>query len=223
MGAERARVHRYRCVIAGDLADGSFPRSGGEDYLSDPEVIRSFAAAGVDLSPRSGIDEERLLFYQVVTRATDRLVLSRQTHDDNGRPVRGSTFVDEVLDLYRDPETRMHFNGAPPCRSLGLDGLVQHEQAPRTERRTLRAHASDDKPHSNERVEEARRRAARVVNPLSEAARRQAEEREAFSASELETYLQCPFRWCIQRLVQPRELDDTLDAAAAGSVSSSSR
>jgi ATP-dependent helicase/DNAse subunit B len=43
-------------------------------------------------------------------------------------------------------------------------------------------------------------------------------EREVFSASEIEAYLQCPYRWYIERLVRPRELDERIDSAAAGRV-----
>lgn len=216
MGAERVRGRRYECVIVGGLNEGGFPRRTHEDVLTDPAVQQAFQTLGLDLAPRSGIAEERLLFYQVITRARKRLVLSTQTHDADGRRLRGSVFVEEVLDLYRDPSSREYFNGEPPVKELGLDGLAEHEHAPRSERRTLRSIAAADGGGKGVRWGETLRRARRGTPALSEAARRHAGNREAFSASEIETYLQCPFRWCVQHLVQPRELDDALDAAAAG-------
>lgn len=216
MGAERARARRYRCVILAGLRDGEFPRLAGESALSDPGLLSEFARAGVDLGDRSGIEEERLLFYQVITRATERLVLSRQTNDENAKPLRGSVFIDEVLDLYRDPVTRCYFAGEPPVRRLGLDGLAEHPDAPLSERRALRAAALSREESGDERLSEASRRAEDARHGLSEAAKRSASQRTSFSASELEAYLKCPFLWCVQRLVQPRELDDRLDAAATG-------
>lgn len=215
-GAERARTRRYRCVIVGGLRDGEFPRAAGEDALSDPSVVAAFATAGIDVQTRSGLDEERLLFYQVVTRATERLVLSRQTHDAEGRPLRGSVFVEELLDLYRDPDTREYFAGEPPVRRLGLDAYADQPEAPKSRRRALRGTTSRGGRSCEPAVTEARRRATRRVPALSVAAQRMAAGRQAFSASDIEAYLKCPYLWCMQRLVKPRELDERLDAAAAG-------
>lgn len=217
LGAERVRGRSFECVVVGGLTAGEFPRTAHEDSLSDAEVSEVFSRAGVDLSPRSGLDEERLLFYQVVTRATARLILSRQTHDAGGRPVRPSIFLDEVLDLYRDPVSREYFDGEPPVHRLGLDGLAEHPSAPVSLRRELRTRAAAPAVvGESAQVHTARMRASIGSPRLSPAARERVAERERFSASEIETYLQCPFRWCVQRLIQPRELDEALDQAAIG-------
>lgn len=217
MSAERVRGRRYRCVILGGLTAGEFPRSEHENALSDPAVAASFAKAGVDLSPRSGLAEERLLFYLAATRATERLVLSRQTHDADGRALRPSVLVEEVLDLYRHPVTREWFAGEPPVHTLGLDGLAEAEWAPHTNRRARRTLVSDPERRSAA-PSEVLRRARGGMTALSEAARALMAERERFSASELESYLTCPYLWCVQRLVQPRELDESVDERVMGQL-----
>lgn len=216
LGAERARGASYRCLIVGGLNAGEFPRTSREDALADPTLAAAFSRARIDLASRVGHDEERLLFYQLVTRASERLVLSRQSHGEEGQPLRGSIFLDEVLDLYRDPVSLEYYAGEPPVRRLGLDGVAMGVEAPVSERRTMRSEALSPEPGACGRLREARRRARPRPSGISEQVRRHMADRECFSASELETYLQCPYRWAIQRLVQPRELDERVDQAAMG-------
>ncbi len=218
VSAERARGRRYDCVILGGLTAGEFPRLTHEDALSAPGIARAFERAGIDMSPRSDLEAERLLFYLAATRASERLVLSWQSHSCDGQPLRRSVFVDELLDLYMDPVSGEWYADAPPLRTLGLDGSSLHPAGPETERRTLRARASKNarKGGDEATIAEARRRAVRGKDPASDAVRRATAERRVFSPSEIEAYLQCPFRWYVGRIVAPRELDERFDAASAG-------
>jgi len=223
MSAERIRGRRFECVIAGGLVAGEFPRRVREDVLSAPGMREVFAMAGIDVSERGGTDVERLLFYQVVTRASRRLVLSWQSHDHDGKPLRPSILLEELLDLYRDPATGEYFAGKPPHHTLGLDGLALHSTGPNTPRRGWRAIAAGEDADpalvdgdAEWRVAEAARRIAPGTRGLGGAVKEQLASREVFSASEIETYLQCPFRWYAERVIRPRELDVRLDAAAAG-------
>jgi RecB family exonuclease len=163
-----------------------------------------------------GTDEERLLFYQAVTRASARLVLSWQSHDSSGSPVRPSIFLEELLDLYRDPTSGDFFAGEPPHRFLGLDAQEDHPSAPRSVRRSARSRVVDAAAQCTGAPQEAKRRAVRPQTPISDGVKRAMDGREVFSASEIEVYLQCPHRWYVQRLLQPRELDESVDAAAVG-------
>lgn len=218
MGAERVRGRRYDCVIIGGLTAGEFPRTTGQDALSAPGVAEAFQRAGIDLAPRSDVSAERLLFYLAATRAKRRLVLSWQSHDAEGRPKRPSLFLDEVLDLYgTDPSGPWPPVGVPH-HVLRLDAQGEQDGAPRSPRRTLRTQAAQQ-PELHGRhpaVTEAHRRARGGFAPQSEAVRRANAERASFSASEIETYLQCPYRWYIDRMIRPRELDERFDRSAAG-------
>lgn len=218
MGVERIRGRHYDCVIIGGLTTGEFPRAAGQDALSAPGVIDVFERAGIDLAPRSDVSAERLLFYLAATRATRKLVLSWQSHDAEGRPLRPSLFLEEVLDLYRTGEGD---GGSPPGlphHILRLDAQDEQDGAPRSVRRTLRTQAAQvvGSQGSHPAVVEARRRARVALTQESEAVRRANAERTAFSASEIETYLQCPYRWYIDRMIRPRELDDSFDRSATG-------
>lgn len=41
---------------------------------------------------------------------------------------------------------------------------------------------------------------------------------EMFSATEIEAYLQCPYRWFYERVVRPGDIDSEVDARAIGSI-----
>jgi ATP-dependent helicase/DNAse subunit B len=216
MNAQRARGGTFSCVIVGGLVDGSFPARAHEGALSAPGVDRELRRAGIDMDERAGVGQERLLFYQVVSRATDRLVLSRQSFNTDGVAVRGSIFLEELLDLYRDPVSGEAYAGMPPIKRLGLDGMAENPSGPRTLRRSHRASASAGL--ADARLVESRRRGAARAPSLSAQARDAVARRERFSASEIEAYLTCPYHWCVQRLVRAEELDERIDSAATGSL-----
>lgn len=220
LGAERARGRRYQCVILGGLTSGEFPRGEREDSLQAPAVKRVLERAGIDLEPRTTVADERLLFYRIVTRASQRLVLSRRSHDADGNALRPSIFLDELLDLYRDPDTGTSPAGEPERHSCGLEASASGQHVVVSRRRALRtlASGSGTADESEPRLEEAVRRAHTRRETVSAAVRRTTAERGAFSASEIEAYLQCPMRWCVERQVRPRELDEGIDAAAAGRI-----
>lgn len=219
MGAERVRGGRYERIIIGGLVMGEFPGLSGQDALSAPGVTAFFQRAGIDLAPRSDVSAERLLFYLAATRATRTLVLSWQSHDAEGRPLRPSIFLDEVLDLYRGAAGDPELPEGPPLSVLRLDTHDEREGAPQSVRRALRTRIA--RPTAGAEtlaVVDARRRAhhTREPAPQPEAVRHMNSERTVFSASEIETYLQCPYRWFVERMVRPRELDERFDRSAAG-------
>jgi ATP-dependent helicase/DNAse subunit B len=218
MGVERVRGRHYDCVIIGGLTTGEFPPTTGEGALSAPGVSDVFLRAGIDVAPRNDVSAERLLFYLAATRATRKLVLSWQSHDAEGRPLRPSLFLEEVLDLYRSGGDEAGLPPGLPHHVLRLDAQDEQDGAPRSPRRTLRTQAARAAgPHGlHPAVIEARRRAHTALTPESEAVRRVNAERTVFSASEIETYLQCPYRWYIDRMIRPRELDERFDRSAAG-------
>jgi ATP-dependent helicase/DNAse subunit B len=219
MSAERIRGRRFECVILGGLTADEFPRTTREDALSAPEIAAALERAGIGLPSRATLDDERLLFYQVVTRASRRLVLSAQSHSAEGTARRRSVFVEELLDLYRDGETGELRDGGPPYRALGPGDVGLTSEAPTSERRELQETArsgglADDA--WRDRIAAARRRARPETPVLGSADADILAQRETFSASEIELYIQCPYRWYVERVVRPTSLDVAVDAAAAG-------
>jgi RecB family exonuclease len=133
--------------------------------------------------------------------------------------MRPSIFLDEVLDLYREPGSEPDDFSGLPHSILRLDAQGAESAAPRSPRREQRSTAAllSNGGHSSERaLLEALRRASCGKEPISLAVAQATEDRVVFSASEIEMYLQCPFRWCVDRMVKPRELDDRFDRSAAG-------
>lgn len=222
MSVTRLRGRRYACVILGGLAAGEFPRAVREDALLAPDVVEGLRSMGLDAEPRLSVADERLLFYQAVTRASERLVLSRQTHDDDGEERAASPFWEELLDLYRDPATGEWYAGEPPRRFLGLDGFALDPDAPTSLRRRLRA-AAQGTPPAGEltelcrvRLEHARYRVRTHPTTVGGDVAQELAQRDVFSVSDIELYLQCPFRWYVERILRPGALDADVDPATVG-------
>lgn len=231
MSAERARGRRFECVVVGGLNDGRFPRAVAEDPLRMSGIADTVPGLGVDTAARSDREMERLLFYQVATRASRRLVLSWQSHDSEGRPKRPSIFLEEVLDLYRcsdeiraEAAGEQHVQRGPEPAVLGPDWFTGHSAGPLTERRALRSASIPGSSgravpaEGDGRIAGAQRRARRPACELSDTARRVLSDRTVFSVSEIEAYLQCPFAWFVAYVLRPRPLDSRFDAAAIGRV-----
>ncbi len=222
MGAERARARRFECVIVGGLTAAEFPGSGRDDVFSSPALARDLRDAGVGAAPRRDLEAERLLFYQVVTRASRRLVLSRQSHDAQGRPQPPSIFLDEVLDLYRWDGDGERNPLRQPDRLLRPADLTRGPAAPMTTRRELRAlvasgcGSSDVDTGQLTRLADARRRAGEAVRASDADSIDGLSDAGAISVTDIETYIVCPRRWYVERVLRPRELDSRSDGSDAG-------
>lgn len=216
MSAERARSRRFAAVILGGLTAGEFPLSPAEDSLNSGGVAEELALAGIDVAPRTDLDAERLLFYQVVTGARRRLVVSYIVCDDDGRPVRESQFIHELRDVYRDPVTGDEYGQQPQERRLTLADLTEGPDAPSTERRQLRAMA--EQGAQLPAVARALRRRAGRRPCLSQEVLGALASRDVFSVSEIEGYLACPYKWFYQNHLRPESLDEPIDVRTRGSL-----
>ncbi|MGB4592859.1 MAG: PD-(D/E)XK nuclease family protein [Coriobacteriia bacterium] len=216
MSAERARSRRFSAVILGGLTAGEFPLSSPEDALNSGGVAEELGQAGIDVAPRTDLDAERLLFYQVVTGARRRLIVSYTVCDDDGRPVRESQFIHELKDVYRDPVTGEGYGPQPPERRLTLADLTEAPDAPSTARRQLRMMA--EQGAELPAVARALRRRAGRRPCLSQEVLGALASRAVFSVSEIEGYLACPYKWFYQNHLRPEPLDDPIDARTRGSL-----
>jgi ATP-dependent helicase/DNAse subunit B len=88
-----ARGLSFRAVALVGLAEGEFPRAATEDPLL-PETDR----AALNLPPRLSGDEVTF-FYQAVTRAAEKLLLTRPYLADDGQPWEPSLYWNEVQRL----------------------------------------------------------------------------------------------------------------------------
>jgi RecB family exonuclease len=97
LSADSARHVSAPYVFLAGLSERSFPPAQREDCLYGEAETRELVAAGLPLAPRVQRRwHEMLLFYQVATRATRRLVLSYPALDDAAQPLSPSPYLSEV-------------------------------------------------------------------------------------------------------------------------------
>jgi RecB family exonuclease len=180
-------------VIIGGLTASETPRQGSDDRLEGDAVRGALEALGLVVDPEEQARAERLSFYLAVASATASLTLVRRDTDDDGRPLRGSVFWEEFLDLYREV-------GAPSERSEGLP--PERRREPVGERPGGRACLA---------------RGA-LTDPAALASLAAI---ESVSPGDIERYAACPYRWFVERRLRPRTPDVEVDVMVAGSVAHS--
>lgn len=202
--AHRLRGRRFAALVLGGLSSREFSAERSESLTE--ELLRRLGH-GNSLDPGKA---ERLLYYMVVTRARERLVLVRQSSDASGEALRPSPFLEETLDLYRTAEEAAE--GSPPP-GMNVARVSAHEMmmaAPAFSagRAELRRDARTRGPVAPPR--------GVLIDPES---LELLEKREEFAVSEIEAYLSCPYRWFYQRALRPRELDAEFGARERGTRS----
>ncbi|MCD6014873.1 MAG: ATP-dependent nuclease subunit B-like protein [Solirubrobacterales bacterium] len=203
LGPYRIRAGRARHLFCAGLQEGEFPRrSAGDPLLGEGRR----AQLGIEaLRRRDALDEERYLFHACVSRPTEHLYLSWQAADDEGAPAARSPFVDEVLDLLGpDPATAE----AQLTRRRGLERVVFGPDEAPSSHELARAQAL-----AGPRIAEPKPGPLAVPEVLAEL-----ERRELLSASTLERWLECPYRWFVDHELRPQRLDPESDALLLGSI-----
>ena len=201
--AARIGSRRFDEVIIAGLTQTESPTAAQETFASQVHALATGREGGADEKLA------RLEFYSLLTRARKRLSLVRQTVSSDGVMQLASPLLNEVLDLYRDSEPD---DSAPFGKESSLE-IVRCEDARAfmpvftAGRREARLLAGGSPTTS------------RVVlhDTVSAEAAAQASHGRVFSATEIETYLECPYRWFFTRVLQPRDIDSAMDAAALGS------
>jgi ATP-dependent helicase/DNAse subunit B len=242
--ASQCRAVPVPYLFVGGMSEKSFPSPHHADALYSESERRKLNRHGLSLGHRrSAFEEEMLLFYQVVTRAERRLVFSYPATDSQGEPLLASEFLEDALSAF-DPECvrrstpdqldpvpaddAVYSVAAARVRAVddalagrveGLSRLQAHEPLAAVCDNLLAALTTT---HA--------RRQVQAFGPfegvlLGDKARRQIARRfgrtYSFSATELETYAVCPFRYFLSTLIGAAELQDpdaTDDLAARGSL-----
>ena len=211
------RARRFRVVFVCGLQESEFPRSGHPDPLLGDELRRELAAiapsngdgAPLHLQPHEdALEQERYLFYASVTRATEQVVLSYRSSDEEGGIELPSPFIADVADLL-DPGWM-----ARRRRRLLADVVWAPQEAP-TVHELARSRA--------------REAAGRAPGPsgarngmrsytLGQDALRHVRHRRVVSAGALESYAQCPMKWLVERELQLEPLAPETDSMVRGQV-----
>ncbi|HUZ28031.1 MAG TPA: PD-(D/E)XK nuclease family protein [Solirubrobacteraceae bacterium] len=198
------RARRFRVVVVCGLEEGTFPRAPApEPFLPDDLRRELTAASGLRLRPtEDAVDRERYLFYAVLSRASEELVLSYRSSDEDGNLKLPSPFladVEAVLDSGWPKRRRR--------RSLA-DVVWPLDEAP-TPRERARAQAAALAPAAGEPPAPDRHLHA----PALAAARHS----RVVSAGALESYAQCPVKWLVERELSPRPLEPDPEPLVRGS------
>ncbi len=202
LDATKARSRRFDAVVLGGLTAQEFSAERPEPLQARLEKL---------LGGRGGIEErlaERMLFYTLVTRAREKLVLVRQSSDASGESVRASVFWEDVVDLYTEPDENGDMGELPDPvkgRSVLLSDLAEAVPSFTESRRALRRD-----------VERGTKVLRRPLSSELVAGEEHIERLSRFTVTELESYAACPYQWFVGRGLRPREIDSLLDAREKG-------
>ncbi|MFL5823538.1 MAG: PD-(D/E)XK nuclease family protein [Solirubrobacteraceae bacterium] len=195
------RARRYRAVFVCGLQEGQFPRPAApEPFLPEERRRQLAAASGLRLRPTEDtLGRERYLFYSAVSRATEQVVFSFRSSDEEGNLALASPFIDDVAELLV-PEWIERRR-----RRLLSDVVWAPQDAP-TERELRHALAA-----SGVTAPEPPRRMA-----LSEAALGHVRHSRIVSGGALEMYADCPVRWLVERELSPPRFGPDPEPLARG-------
>ncbi len=190
------RARRFRRVIVCGLCESEFPAVAGtpEPFLGEDRRRELALASGLALAVEPDpLARERYLFYACATRATERLVLSWRSADEDGRAVLASPFLADVEELFV-PEWRERRR-----RRLLADVVWPEEGAPPS--------TVDRRPAAGPSNE---------VRTLGAAALTHVRHREVVSGGALEAFADCPVRWLVESQLQPQRLEPDAEPLVRG-------
>jgi len=217
------------------LAEKYFPLPEREDRLYSESEYAQLIAAGLPL-PAHGerIRGEMMLFYEALTRAGRKLVLSYPAFDEKAQPLLPSPFLDEVeaafgarrilryeetdlspLPRGDEPLCEAEFRVGAVARSLKGDvkllaGLCQRDQA---EERAFAPSAAIAAGLELIHLRQERNKFSPAEGILQSAAARQVLEsifppQYYWSVTELERYASCPFRFLLERILHIEPVEE---------------
>lgn len=124
---ERSRQPDLSVAIVIGANDGRFPKIPGEDALFLDEERALLESVGLRLGPDSQtkLMHEQYLVYIALTRASRRLVVTYSRADEDGRPLRPSSFVARMLGSFPGVvKTVLPAAGTPAQRPEYAGGLL---------------------------------------------------------------------------------------------------
>ncbi len=204
------RARRLRAVFVCGLGEGEFPLAGAsEPFLSDDQRHELALASRLRLAPaESALDRERYLLYACVSRASERIVFSYRSSDEEGNQALPSPFVADVAELFV-PEWFERRR-----RRLLADVVWSVAEAP-TEREVALAVAHERALADGPVI--GAPRDGPGVRVLGESALSRVRHSEVVSGGALERFADCPVRWLVERELAPERFEPEPDALTRGS------
>jgi len=227
----RVLNQRFDAIFVCGLLEGQFPVLGRESALLN-DADRDWLRQNADLPLDAGnhrLDDERYLFQRTLTRARNRIYLCYPYCDQNGEPTVRSLFVDDTLDLFeggtadaageKSWETRARQIGDvafavadAPTESQALLSLAARNLGITPD--AAQAAKTQIGPEAaaclQERLQQCRNAATPHRPKIGDEVKQQLAAQEYFRVTELERYLECPFKYFLEYVVrlQPLERDD---------------
>jgi ATP-dependent helicase/DNAse subunit B len=224
LSAEQVRNLDIPCLFLAGLTERSFPRPRTDDCLYSETERRELNALGLVLTDRAQrAQEEMLLFYNVVTRARRRLILTYPVVTAGGEPLSPSPYLVALQELFTA-------EALPPYREDRLDPVPSPDRvlSAADARILAMAEALENRPALLGAIFRKPEFAATSANLLAAAdmhveriqtpgftrfegmlenpdnldwiGRRFSPEHE-FSATQLEAYVTCPFRFFAEHVL----------------------
>ena len=199
LSAPEARGLTFDTIALLGLSEGDFPRAENDDVLLRDADRARLAKRGLSLEPRVRGDEATF-FYQAVTRARRRLLLSRPYLADDGQAWEASPYWSATRDLFEDAPVR-HVRPTDPVR----DPASAQERAASSP--ALAAPTPETSPGD--------------LSALTEQLAQRFGPERAWSSSKLETYAKCPhYFWAAYAMeLEPQTLPEAgFDVLVLGSI-----
>ncbi|MBL9125861.1 MAG: PD-(D/E)XK nuclease family protein [Planctomycetaceae bacterium] len=226
-------------LFVGGLSETSFPQPRSRQFHATGE-IESLRAAGVRFDPHlESAEDEMLLFYEVITRATRRLYLSYAALDESAQRLLPSPYLVEIeracgATLIGREEVLPMAAAIPTGPTLSLQELRVQATAAALEGAPslLAAYLQSKDPAAGNLAAAWRMNASRSARDdfgtfeglttgesIGRALSARYHAAHRWSASELEGYAYCPYRFLLERVLRIQPLEDLrldIDAADRG-------
>lgn len=211
-------------LLIGGLSEASFPRSHREDCLYSEKERGELNQNGLSLKLHANQQqEEMLLFYEVMTRFSQQLVLSYPAISSTGQPLFASPYLTALIDLFEPAALSIQYVGElnplprqeqtlsnRDLRVLATDQLKQKQpglflsllNTPELRETALNILASAEMAVARFEREGFTEFEGVLVSPQNRRAIRDRFPREyEFSTTQLELYLSCPYQFFTQSVL----------------------
>ena len=206
----------WETVVMCDMDNVSFPAKQTDN------AALSFARNLGVVCERHAMDDMRQAFVEASRRARGRFVIERRLNNESADPTYPAAVVEEFVDCYRlDPTDAAEVDNKyalPPCF---LESVIDRGE----EKLYENASVSHDAQPLSAKVEKTR--LDRIESDLSRSLIMLPREGKGgkvvfdpcFSASQIESYLECPQKWFALRRLRLDELDEGFGAVQMGDFS----
>ena len=201
----------YALVVAADLTSAAYPAadadSAADSLLQKRGIVRADSA----------LSRMRRAFCALEQMAEEELLVVRCLNDSDAEPTYPAAALEEFIDCYRsDPSATDDIDNPyalPPCLMEGIsecgeEALVENALAGRL---AAPESTSMERPIAGEVSPDAR---PYVVLPRIVGS--QVVEDPCLSPSQIESYLECPYKWFAQRRLRLETIDEGFGALQMG-------